>query len=115
MTYKASHRSHCLTTVKDRIIALKEKGKKITFRNPACNTVIKVQVDNCAITTGKKCDWLIVDCRGVEFYVELKGTDISTAIKQLTESIKALSADPHKCQKHSFVVCSEVAPAITTK
>ena len=76
-----------------KIVSTSEKGKtyKITF------TVIKpsavYSIDGNIITDGDRCDRLvlvqtdIVQNRWIEIFVELKGTDVDYAVKQLKATI----------------------------
>ena len=76
-----------------KIVSTSEKGKtyKITF------TVIKpsavYSIDGNIITDGDRCDRLvlvqtdIVQNRWIEIFVELKGTDVDHAVKQLKATI----------------------------
>ena len=47
-----------------------------------------------------------------ERYIELKGSDIPHAIVQLRTTI--LKLGEHDGNRHSYVVCTKVAPRITT-
>lgn len=47
-----------------------------------------------------------------ERYIELKGSDISHAIKQLRSTIIQLGGSPNN--RHSYIICTKVAPMITT-
>jgi hypothetical protein len=77
--------------------------------NPQERTVDKIQVDDCAITEGLRCDWLVLlnDLISTEeIFVELKGSDISHAIEQLKTSVEKLSADRKRFPKRCLVVFS---------
>lgn len=119
MAGKAKSIAECTEETKNPIIPIqgkgKESGKKIIFYNRARNVVKKITVDGCAITEGRKCDWLVVDSSDYEFFVELKGTAIVDACEQLSNSIVQLSASPTEAAKHSFIICSSFSPRFTTK
>jgi hypothetical protein len=64
-------------------------------------------VDGCAITDGRRCDWLVrlVDAPSKEeIFVELKGTGVSDAIVQLRESIAKLSVQKNTHPKRAVIV-----------
>ena len=49
----------------------------------------KIVVDGCAITHGARCDYLLVT-GGINYFVELKGTDLVKAAKQVVATITKL-------------------------
>ena len=61
-----------------------------------------------------RCDYAIVPCDEVEIYVELKGSDISHAVKQIESTIKLLSDNPQKTKKLCFVVSTRVPKQSTS-
>ena len=74
-------------------ISTQEKGKRyIATVNPQRDTVV-FQVDGCIITSGCKCDKLILseDLKDTEkwnaHFIELKGHDVTHALKQLNETL----------------------------
>ncbi len=95
----------CEIIKNDPIIPLEEKQSKIIFENPERIEVCLLEVDDCAIQQGIRCDYaltgkLIED----EFYVELKGRDVKHAFKQLETTIQQISEDPKKQPKHCFII-----------
>jgi hypothetical protein len=114
MAKKSKRIKECTETKKDSKILLTENRMKMTFLNSNRKVVKVVTVDGCAITKGIRCDYLVINERDDEFFVELKGTDIRHACDQLATSIKQLSANPTQKAKHSFVISSRVSPAIRT-
>ncbi len=73
-------------------VALRDKKAKSRYlaKNNTRKNLICLRVDGCLIDTIqiKKCDYLLLDCQDkIAHYIELKGTDIKTAIEQLTTSI----------------------------
>lgn len=104
----------CTTTSTDKLIVLSENKSKIIFKNTASKKIKKIIVDGCAIKNGIKCDFLIIDDNEKEFFVELKGTDITHAFEQLSRSIELLSKSPKSEEKHSFVISTR-SPLISSK
>lgn len=77
--------------------------------NPLPRQVERVEVDDCAITEGRRCDWLVRLDDAVsreEIYVELKGSDILHAVDQLEATIHKLSMDCKQFPKRCLVACS---------
>jgi hypothetical protein len=114
MAQKPKSIEECTEKTKNPIIVLEEKGKRMIFRNSGRKTVKKITVDGCAITRGIRCDYLVLNEKNDEFFVELKGTDIRHACDQLDSSIRQLSTDPKQKAKHSFVISSRFSPAINS-
>lgn len=114
MAQKPKSIEECTETKTDSKIILTENRMKMTFLNRERKVVKVVTVDNCVVTEGIRCDYLVINEKTYEFFVELKGTDIRHACDQLTASIVQLSANPTRKAKHSFVISSRVIPAIRT-
>lgn len=84
--------------------------------NPMQRRVEKVQVDDCVITEGPRCDWLILTNDEVlkeEIYVELKGTDVYRGVEQLEVTINTLSSDRARQRKRCFIVFSRNPMTLT--
>jgi hypothetical protein len=98
----------CKAILSDKKIAL--SGKRTTtlyLLNPKERRVEKIVVDGCAITEGKRCDWLVRlndPISKEEVFVELKGSSVYEAVDQLRTTIKRLSTDRAKLPKRSFIV-----------
>lgn len=95
----------CSQRVKHKLIVFEEKRSKLTIINKKGLQVIRVKVDNCEITEGIRCDYLLI-AKKVEHFIELKGQDIDHAIKQIKSSIRELSTDLRNTPKVSFVICT---------
>jgi len=100
----------------DARLVLQENKSKITFLNPNQDQVLIIRVDGCVIKDNKilRCDYAIVPCDEIEIYVELKGSDISHAVKQIESTIKFLSDNPQKIKKLCFVVSTRVPKQSTS-
>lgn len=99
----------------DAKIVLQENKSKITFLNPHQNEVLTIRVDGCVIKDDKtlRCDYALIPCDEIEIYVELKGSDVLRAVKQIESTINLLSNNPQKIRKLCFVVSTRV-PRQTT-
>ncbi len=113
----------CEEQVRDRQIVRRDpdgsKGKsspKFVIQNPDRACVRVVQIDNCVITDGLRCDWLFVAMGDpTEIYVELKGSDVGHAIEQIGETIAKVSEDVRTAPKRCYIVCTHVRPQLLTK
>lgn len=104
----------CTAKVNDSIIVVQDgnKPRRVYFKNPKKRKINKTKVDGCAIQKGKRCDFLLVDHKKTEYYVELKGKKIEEACDQITESIKKLSSDID-APKYSFVICTRSSLSVS--
>lgn len=103
----------CITQTSDSNIKFEENRRKIIFLNQSRSSYLKVQVDGCTLTSGSRCDNLLLsEDEQEERYVELKGIDVMHAIDQLEVTINKLG----ECDRnrHSYVICTNVAPTFTT-
>ena len=97
----------------DSIIKFQELRSIIRFHNSQRSLYKKVKVDGSALHEGAKCDNMLCSAdEHEERYIELKGSDIPHAIVQLRTTI--LKLGEHDGNRHSYVVCTKVAPRITT-
>jgi len=94
----------------DTKIVLQEKKSKITFLNPNQDEILIIKVDGCVISDNEtlRCDYALIPSDAVEIYVELKGSDIAHAVKQIESTIKLVSENPQKIKKLCFVVSTRV-------
>lgn len=89
---------------------LKLSGARTTtlyVDNPDRHAIDRVDVDGCAIWEGVRCDWLLLTNEPLEYeeiYIELKRSDVASALAQLETSIHILSADVSGCRKRCYVV-----------
>jgi hypothetical protein len=85
------NKTDCFSTA----TSAKEKGKQFILKNKSKSSVCKVKVDGCLITDmeTKKCDYLFeVEGGKAYFLVELKGTDVETAVEQIVTTFDILNA-----------------------
>lgn len=104
----------CIRKTNESNIKFEEKKSKIIFQNLKHNVYYCIQVDGCAIKEGVKCDYMLTNDAGLEFYIELKGCDVNHAILQLEETIKKLSEDYAHLPKKAFIVSTR-QPSIDVK
>ncbi len=112
----------CSEISNNRIVVFEERKSKITFNNLKRKRVSKVDVE-CLRLRGKSCDGLLIELKKIpkskdfethfEHFVELKGSHVGTAIKQLENTIKQISFDP-KTQRKCCYISSTKSPKIDT-
>lgn len=79
----------CCKNISHRKIKIEEKGKSVTFLNPEGELYVVCDVDGCLITEGPRADKLVSKIGTASVIVELKGTDVGHACKQLLASMKS--------------------------
>ena len=100
------------------IIKFEESKVKLYFLNPNRRESLKIKVDGCIYEEGSeeiRCDYLLLDFNHREHFIELKGSDVPHAIKQLEASINARSESPRDLLKSAYVAAINFHPKITTK
>jgi hypothetical protein len=100
----------------DTKIVLQENKSKITFLNVKRNKILIIKIDDCVIKDSEtlRCDYAIVPCDEVEIYVELKGSDISHAVRQIESTISLLSSNAQNIRKLCFIVSTRVPKQTTS-
>ena len=114
---------YCSEVTNNKKIAVSENGRKFTIDNPDRKEVIKIKVDGCLIDDDReRCDYLfeviIPDTKDKEaknietaIYVELKGSDIEKAFKQIMATLGYLVDRHRQIDKECFIVASRVPKA----
>ena len=97
-------KKNCTLSTTDSKIKCEENKRKIIFNNKNRVSAEKITVDNCQITSGVRCDYLVRHEKK-EYFVELKGEDIKHAFEQLARSITLLGSDDCQLRK-SFIISS---------
>ena len=98
-----------------KVVSTSENGKKYCLAlNPPHKCVV-YQVDGNIITTGERCDKLVlveydvVNTQWAEVFVELKGGDVAHAVDQLRCSIKNdLFSHPTVKKKHARIIAQNI-------
>src|SRR5690242_18611789 len=97
----------CEENINHKVIKLSgHRTSTLYLLNPAQRQVVRILVDNCAIYNGPRCDWLVCardNISNEEIFVELKGSDLGHAVKQLEATIPQLSTDPKHGSKRCYV------------
>lgn len=104
----------CIRTTDESNIKFEENKSKIIFQNPGRQVYQCVQVDGCVLKTGIRCDNMLTNDAGLEFYIELKGCDVDHGIEQLEATILQLSKDYKNWPKKAFLISTR-QPSIDVK
>jgi len=94
---------NCVDETNNSQIKCEENKRKIIFINRLNILVKRIKVDNCQITDGLRCDYLVV-YKTFENFIELKGENIKHAFKQLEQTIKLLGNN--KNDRKSYIISS---------
>jgi hypothetical protein len=107
----------CTVSQSGKEIVCAEKGRKITFLNPNQRTVGKHTIDGCqrlrtflSDANCKLCDFLVVDWRCEEHYVELKGKNVEHALRQLQSTIIQVGSAHSKSRVYCWIITTESPP-----
>ncbi|MGM3308657.1 hypothetical protein ACSQ6I_22230 [Anabaena sp. WFMT] len=90
-----------------KTIVVKDSGNKQEYRvtNDNGKEICKIKVDDCLITGGERCDYLILSCEDkLAFFVELKGHDLKKAIGQIDSSITKLITEMQDFKIYARIV-----------
>ncbi|MFC2092516.1 hypothetical protein ACFLSV_01325 [Bacteroidota bacterium] len=96
----------CEKKVTHKKIVLEENKSKITFNNPKKQFVRVILIDGCVIKSGVRCDNLVIDNISIEYFVELKGSDVNHAVDQIIRTIELTSNNPKSQHKYCFIISS---------
>jgi hypothetical protein len=78
----------------EKIVTVRDKGHSTEYRykNQSSNHLAKYRVDGGLISDdGAKCDFLLLNCEQKQsYFIELKGSDLVQAVKQIDRSVDLL-------------------------
>lgn len=104
----------CETTSTDKVIVFQENRSRIEFRNPRQLAVRRVTIDGCTIRNGERCDYLMIRVEdGAEYFVELKGSDVTKACQQLKRTVGLIGSN-NNVSRICFVISTR-CPLISTE
>lgn len=98
---------------KKKIFKLKENKSEIIFKNPQRKEIEEVIVDGWVIVTWIRCDYMLIEDSWSEHFIELKGSNIPHAIKQLVATFKKLSVCYKTHPKKSYISSTKCPLAST--
>ena len=105
-------------------ITHQEKGKEYRYEYNTGETFLKIHVDGGLVQDNtEKCDYLLLNTTGMEtnktnyhaIFIELKGSDIIKACKQLLETITMFSPMLKPANMHARIVVSKFKKGHTPK
>jgi hypothetical protein len=64
-------------------IVVKENNRSARLRRPDNETILVILVDGGLITSGERADYIVAHPRITDVIVELKGSDVSKAVRQI--------------------------------
>ncbi|GMU90697.1 MAG: hypothetical protein AMXMBFR49_29020 [Chlorobiota bacterium] len=80
--------AECVEWSNDSNIKVKENKSSYNLVNDLKLKIGKVHVDGCLVKYGKRCDYLYtIPAKSCHILIELKGTDFSSAIDQITNTL----------------------------
>lgn len=83
-----------------KIINIEENARKFVGINNAQKLFALYQVDGCIMVDGQRCDFLLLNCSElIAYLIELKGSDLIHAIRQITNTLSHLSDNLGDFQK----------------
>jgi hypothetical protein len=95
----------CIIQTTDSVEKFHENKSTLRIINKKNRKLSRRSVDGCLITTGIRCDYLLVDeITETEVYIELKGSDVEHAVDQICITSNQLSASPQI--KWGYVICT---------
>lgn len=96
----------CKETDSRSKFVFQEKGRKLTLVNSKKIESTKIKIDGCHLKNNTACDFMLVTAN-YDFYIELKGQDVSKALGQVIETIEVVGKGSKRNRK-AFVICSKV-------
>lgn len=97
-------------------VAVKDKNSgRAVFINPKRAEYRCVLIDGCVIKEGLRADWLVESESGKQVVVELKGSDVPHALKQISNTVDVgVSEGWINLPVGAWIVASKLRPAALT-
>ncbi len=85
----------CLVFFDERkIINVEENSRRFVGLNTKQKSFALYCVDGCIIVEGQKCDYLLLNCSElIAYFIELKGSDLIHAVRQINTTLNHLLSD----------------------
>lgn len=107
----------CSTLSTNKIITAEENNRKLIINNPSAKKINKVKVDGCLIKQTECCDYLFEVFEVVNqqekislvIYLELKGSDIEKAYKQLLTTCEYFKTQRKGIVKHCYIIATKIS------
>jgi hypothetical protein len=104
----------CTKTVSHTIVMVEENKRKAKFANPESKKFVITRVDDCIITDGIRCDYLVTKSGVASIFVELKGNDVDHACDQLESTVANELVSKLLEKRLGFVIVCSKYPKIDT-
>lgn len=106
----------CVDRQSGSIVVVKDKNSgRAAFANPRRGEYQCVLVDGCVITEGLRADWLVESDCGKQVVVELKGSDVGHALKQVSRTVEIGVCEGWiRLPVGAWIVASKLRPAAST-
>ena len=111
----------CVQLTTDSKIKVEERGQKAIINNLSREEFYKIDVDGCLIVNKTSADKIIKKpgsnasegCKAL--IIELKGTDVEHAVKQLDATICYLKENDSSCRNIAALIVCNSSPTYTEK
>ncbi|KAF5052761.1 hypothetical protein DSECCO2_405460 [anaerobic digester metagenome] len=110
----------CSETSSNKIITAEENRREFKINNPSKFKISKIAVDGCLIDDQRiRCDYLfeifkIKDILTEVIYLELKGSDIDKAFRQICATLQYCKDRHNIANKKCFIVASRIPKSGTS-
>jgi len=105
----------CITKTQDSAIKFgPENGRCAIIKNPRGKKCRKIKVDGCAITIGKKADWIFESLENDVIIIELKGKHVVHGAEQVIETAKKWKEQDRLKGKVAGLIIGHQCPGATT-
>lgn len=109
----------CIERHEGRELICRDRGtsrrRMVFVKNPS-RIAEKIRIDDCVITEGRRCDYLVRDWKDRHHFVELKGKKVLDAFDQIEGTVAHIlpKDGTPRPQAWGFIITSRVAPAEQT-
>jgi hypothetical protein len=108
-------KADCTKTTSVSKIKVEENQRRVIINNPSKIKYSVTAVDGCLIKNSIACDWLISEDSVGDLLIELKGSDVDHAAKQIMSSAEYIDSNGIALgQKAGLIVCSKYPRVDTT-
>jgi hypothetical protein len=107
--------SNCQQSLTHSKVKVEEGRRKAVFLNETRDQFLRTKVDGCLVKDQTASDWVVSKLRVGDVIVELKGTDVDHAVRQIL--ITAMYWTLHQTKQGALaalIVCSQY-PRVDTK
>jgi hypothetical protein len=105
---------NCTRIIDHSFVKVEQKNKKAIFINNERSLYEVTDIDNCLITDGQRCDYMVTKMSSVSALIELKGSDINHACRQLLVIVEHEAVKPLLADKLGFLIVCKRYPGFDT-